>query len=270
MSNSNGFHDRTEERDERLAEGLGWFSLGLGTAQLLAPGALNRLAGLHDDAAARLAQRMVGVREVGAFVAIMADRPAPALPLWGRVAGDLMDLALLGRAWARRRESTPRLALAIANIAGVTGLDTYAAISRSKAEGRREPKPKGATVGGGPVQVKAAVTVRRPREEVERAWRAYEDGGGVVHPRFVEAPADQGTEVHAALTYEPSAGKVGEVVGKALGDDPAQKIKDELRRFKQVVETGQVVRSEANPDGTRTTSTLKERPAQPLPAESRS
>jgi uncharacterized membrane protein len=288
MSNSNEFLNSGADREERIAAGLGWFSLGLGAAQLLAPGALNRLAGIHDDGAARLAQRLVGVREVGAFAAIMADRPTPALPLWSRVGGDLMDLGLLGRAWQRKRESAPRLALTIVNIAGVTGLDTYAAIRHTEAkQSRPGSNLESKTAGGGPVQVKAAVTVRRSREEVEPAWRTFEaDGGlsgwrsdaagaedrgeGLARLRFVEAPAGQGTEVHVALSYEPTAGKVGEVLSKALGDDPAQKVKDDLRRFKQVLETGQIARSEANPDGTRTSSTLKERPAQPLPAGSRS
>lgn len=288
MSNPSESLGPSGQRDARIAEGLGWFSLGLGVAQLLAPGALNRLAGIHDDAAARVAQRFVGVREVGAFAAIMIDRPRPALPLWSRVGGDLMDLALLARAWEHKRESAPRLALTIASIAGVTGLDTYAAIRHTEAKRRREPKveDEGKTPGGGPVQVKAAVTIRKSRAEVEPAWRTFEaDGGlsgwrsdaaeaeegdGAAHLRFVEAPADQGTEVHAALSYEPTAGKVGEMLSKALGDDPAQKVKDDLRRFKQVVETGQVVRSEAKPDGTRTTTPLKERPAQPVPAGSRS
>ncbi|HST69109.1 MAG TPA: hypothetical protein VLI94_05575 [Solirubrobacterales bacterium] len=290
MSNPSESFGPSGRRDARIAEGLGWFSLGLGAAQLLAPGALNRLAGIRDDAAARLAQRFVGVREVGAFAAIMADRPRPVLPLWSRVGGDLLDLALLARAWDRKRESAPRLALTIANIAGVTGLDIYAAIRHTEAERRREPRAEGEgkAPGGGPVQVKAAVTIRKSREEVEPAWRTFEadgglsgwrsdaaeagkgDGDGVAHLRFVEAPAGQGTEVHAGLSYEPTAGKVGELLAKALGDDPAQKVKDDLRRFKQVVETGQVVRSEAKPDGTRTTTPLKERPAQPLPAGSRS
>lgn len=288
MPNPDQSLDPRAGRDERIAEGLGWFSLGLGAAQLLAPGALNRLAGIHDDAAARLAQRFVGVREVGAFAAIMIDRPRPALPLWSRVGGDLIDLALLGRAWERKRESAPRLALTIANIVAVTGLDTYAAIRHTKAERRREPEMEGKAAGGGPVQVKAAVTIRKPRAEVEQAWRSFEadgslsgwridaaeaedrSGDGVAHLRFVEAPSDQGTEVHAGLSYEPTAGKVGEMLAKALGDDPAQKVKDDLRRFKQLVETGEVVRSEANPEGTRTTTPLKERPAQPVSAGSRS
>lgn len=281
MSNPRELLGSNDERDERIAEGLGWFSLGLGVAQLLAPGALNRLAGIRDDSATRLAQRIVGTREVGAFAAIMADRPGPALPLWSRVGGDLMDLALLGRAWQRKRESAPRLVLAIAGIAGVTGLDAYAAIRHTEAERRRDPKKEGKAAGGGPVQVKAAVTVRKSRDEVEPAWRTFEadgglsgwhstataeDGGsnGAAQLRFVEAPGGQGIEVHVALSYEPTAGKVGDVLAKALGDDPAQKVKDDLRRFKQVAETGQVVRSEAKPDGTRTSTTLKERPAQPL------
>lgn len=288
MSNPSESRSSRRQRDERIAEGLGWFSLGLGSAQLLAPGALNRLAGIRDDAAARVAQRFVGLREVGAFAAIMADRPRPAVPLWSRVGGDLIDLALLGRAWERKRESAPRLALTIANIAAVTGLDAYAATRSTEADKRHEPKTEGEAAAGGPMQVKAAVTVRKSREEVESAWRTFEaDGGlsgwrsdaagaedrgedGVAHLRFVEAPAGQGTEVHAGISYERTAGKVGDVLAKALGDDPAQKIKDDLRRFKQIVETGQVVRSEANPDGTRTSTTLKERPAQPLPVGSRS
>jgi hypothetical protein len=286
MSNPNQSSGPGDGRDERIAAGLAWFSLGLGAAQLTAPGALNRLAGIRDDAAARLAQRLVGVRELGAFAAILAGRPRPALPLWSRVGGDLMDLALLGRAWEGKRESAPRLALAVANIAAVTGLDAYAAIRHTKAEGRREPKAEGKAAGGGPVQVKAAVTIRKSRAEVEPAWRSFEadgglsgwqtdaagaeDGDGAAHLRFLDAPRDQGTEVHAELSYEPTAGKVGALLAKALGDDPAQKVKDDLRRFKQVVETGQVVRSEANPDGTRTTTPFKERPAQPMPAGSRS
>ena len=283
MSNSSGLLGQGEERDERIAEALGWFSLGLGVAQLLAPGALNRLAGIADDAAARRAQRIVGIREVGAFAAIMADRPRPALPLWSRVGGDLMDLALLGHAWEDKRDSAPRLALTIAGIAGITGLDIYAALRHTEAESRHDPKTEVNAAGGGPMEVKAAVTVRKSREEVEPAWRTFESDGslsgwhsdttgdgngsgdGAAQLRFVKAPADQGTEVHVALSYEPTAGKVGEVLAKALGDDPMQTVKADLRRFKQIAETGQAVRSEAKPDGTRTSTTLKERPAQPLP-----
>lgn len=178
MSNPRGALGSDSQRDERIAEGLGWFSLGLGVAQLLAPGALNRLAGIRDDSAARSAQQIVGIREVGAFAAIMADRPRPVLPLWSRVGGDLMDLVLLGRAWRGKRESAPRLALTIGSIVGVTGLDIYAAIRHTETE-RRDRKSEGSAARGGPMQVKAAVTVRKSREEVEPAWRTFETDGGL-------------------------------------------------------------------------------------------
>jgi uncharacterized membrane protein len=216
----------------------------------------------------------------------MAYRPHPALPLWGRVGGDLMDLALLAGAWTRKRENGVRLGLTIADIAAITGIDAYASVRASQAEARQQ-ESTGREAGGGPVHVKAAVTVRKPREDTERAWRTFEADGGLsgwrtergpggdgagepaARLRFLDAPAAQGTEVHVELEYEPTAGKVGELLAKALGDDPAQKVKDDLRRFKQIVETGQVTRSEANPDGTRTISPLKQRPAQPLPSGSR-
>jgi uncharacterized membrane protein len=273
--------DRQNRNDEQLADALGWFSLGLGVTQLLTPGLLNRVAGIRDDDGARRWQRIVGVREVGAFAAIMVDRPHPALPLWSRVAGDAMDLALLAGAWARRRESGVRLGLAMANIAAIGGVDAYAALRHtSGSRGRRDAN--GEETGGGSMHAKAAVTVTRPREQVESAWRAFEADGGLegwhsapadgadgedaARLRFVPAPREQGTEVHVELGSAATANRVGEVLAKALGADPTQRVKDDLRRFKQIVETGQVVRSEAIPEGTRTK--LRQRPAQPIGSQS--
>ncbi len=48
-----------------------------------------------------------------------------------------------------------------------------------------------------------------------------------------------------------------------FGEDPEQNVKDDLRRFKQVVETGEVVRSDASPAGLSAKQQLKQRPAQP-------
>ena len=47
------------------------------------------------------------------------------------------------------------------------------------------------------------------------------------------------------------------------GDD--EQIRDDLRRFKQLLETGEVVRSEASPEGTSAVNLASQRPAQPLP-----
>src|SRR5829696_3519040 len=90
---------------------------------------------------------------------------------------------------------------------------------------------------------KAAITVYRSREEVQRLWQsseyrpAYiEDADAAV--RFVDAPGDRGTEIHVDLEQSPPGGKLGEMVQKLTGTEPLAKVNDDLRRFKQHVETG--------------------------------
>ncbi|MFG1889344.1 SRPBCC family protein [Micromonospora sp. NPDC049051] len=83
--------------------------------------------------------------------------------------------------------------------------------------------------------------------------------------RFVPAPGDRGTEVRVRLRYAPPAGALGRAVAKLFGEEPEQQVRDDLRRFKQVVETGEVVRSEGSPDGTSVRQQVMQRPAQPVP-----
>jgi uncharacterized membrane protein len=110
----------------------------------------------------------------------------------------------------------------------------------------------------------AAITVNRSLDEVQRLWRSSDwkpqriDGEASV--RFAAAPGDRGTEIYVELGEAGWGGKVGEVVGAG----PLAKAKDELRRFKQLVETGEVARSEGTPEGERVGRKLKQRPAQPL------
>src|SRR3954451_8678365 len=87
----------------------------------------------------------------------------------------------------------------------------------------------------------AAITVNRPLEEVERRWR---DAGAEATVQFKPAPGDRGTEIHAA--------------------SDAAKLKDVLRNFKALVETGEVPRSDATPEGESIERKLDQRPAQPL------
>jgi uncharacterized membrane protein len=81
---------------------------------------------------------------------------------------------------------------------------------------------------------------------------------------FRDAPGDRGTEIHVALPREAPRNKLGEVVQKVAGSASLAKVKDELYRFKQLVETGEVARSEGSPEGERAERKLKQRPAQPL------
>ena len=103
---------------------------------------------------------------------------------------------------------------------------------------------------------RAAITVNRPRAEVERLWE-----GGDHAATFKDAPGDRGTEIHVEVEDRSA---VGEIVGKVTGSDPLSEVKDNLRRFKQRVETGEVARSDGKPEGELAGRKLKQRPAQPL------
>jgi uncharacterized membrane protein len=81
--------------------------------------------------------------------------------------------------------------------------------------------------------------------------------------RFTPAPGLRGTEVHLEMEYDAPGGKLAEIAAKLLGDDPTQQVKSDLRRFKQVLETGEIARSESTPEGTGARKFTKQRPAQP-------
>jgi len=83
------------------------------------------------------------------------------------------------------------------------------------------------------------------------AWRSL-DGADVPNSgevRFLPAPGGRGTEVHVTLSYQMPGGAVGKAVAKYFGEEPSQQLDDDLRRFKQVIETGEVVRSDGAPRG---------------------
>ncbi len=81
--------------------------------------------------------------------------------------------------------------------------------------------------------------------------------------RFARAAGGRGTEVRVDLVYAPPGGALGRAVAKLLGEEPGQQIRDDLRRFKQVIETGEVVRSDGSPEGLATLPQLRQRPARP-------
>src|SRR5436305_11233554 len=85
------------QTEERIANGLGWFSIGLGLAEVLAPRELAQFIGIRDSAKTRTVLRTYGVREIGAGLGILSQR-RPAGWLWSRVAGDILDLSSLAAA----------------------------------------------------------------------------------------------------------------------------------------------------------------------------
>jgi hypothetical protein len=100
---------------------LGWLSLGVGLAELVAPRALARFLGVKGTGVLRL----YGLREVASGVGILTH--AWSAPwVWSRVAGDLLDLASLGGAL----KTSPRKAnvrLALGSVAAATAVDAFCA-----------------------------------------------------------------------------------------------------------------------------------------------
>jgi uncharacterized membrane protein len=274
--------------EERIATGLGWFSIGLGLAEVLAPKAFAKLIGAEGKHTGVI-RFLCGLREITAGIGILTTR-RPTGWVWARVAGDAMDLALLGAAFASPKSDRGRLTAATAAVVGVTALDIM--------DAQKLGADYGPTGGLGAVKT---VTINRPPEELYEFWHNFEnlprfmshlesvrvldekrshwvakaplgttvewdaeiiedrpnefiawrslegadvDNSGSV--RFNRAPADRGTEVRVELEYNPPGGALGAGVAKILGEAPEQQIKDDLYRFKQLTETGEVVYSDAS------------------------
>jgi uncharacterized membrane protein len=83
------------------------------------------------------------------------------------------------------------------------------------------------------------------------AWRSL-PGSKVAHAGaviFSDAPGGRGTEVRVELQYNPPAGPLGAVVAKLWGEEPDQQIREDLHRFKQILETGEIPTVEGQPSG---------------------
>jgi uncharacterized membrane protein len=276
---------------ERRAVGLGWFSIGLGLADLLAPRQMARLIGAdEDDATTRAVLMGVGVRELACGVGLLSQS-RPALWSWARLAGDAMDLALLGYVWSTNSVSPQQMLGAGGTVLGAAWADAQTALQLGRAQ--VDPLADG-------VLVRQAVTVQKTPEEaysffrrlenlplfmwhleavVETgdrsrwrakgplgthvewdaeivedrpgdciAWRSLPGADVANRGRVVFRPASggQGAEIHVELSYDPPAGAIGSSIAKLFGREPSQQISADLRRLKQVLETGEVLHSDAS------------------------
>lgn len=275
---------------EKVAKGLGWFSIGLGLTELIAPRAIAKIVGSRNKNQTGLI-RAYGVREIAAGVGVLSmTQRSPWL--WARVAGDILDLTSLGRV-ARSKRSNKSLAMVgIASVAGVTALDIASAAQLARrerslifarAEGNmivdRSPeecyqfwrnlenlprfmyyldtvRPTGDRtshwIAKGPVGTSIEWDSEIVSDVANRrlAWRSQE-GSDVWHTGAVDferAPGGRGTIVRVQIDYgHPFRGLEG--IGTLLGKDPEQLIRKELRRFKQVLETGEVITTEGQSSG---------------------
>jgi len=274
------------------AAGLGLLGIGLGLTELAAPAKVAGWVGARDTARARSVLRVFGVREIASGIGLLARPEAPER-MWARVAGDVLDLALLGAVlsspWSRKN----RTVAALVAIAGITAIDALVAAELAPAQNAPRLLAK-------PVQVVQSITINRTPEELYAFWRKLENlpqfmahlesvqthgqrstwrarsvagvpleweaeitrdepnesiswhslpdatlkNRGIV--RFARAPGDRGTELTVALEYSVPGGKVSAALSKLLGAEPGQQISADLRRLKQILETGEVMRSDAS------------------------
>lgn len=277
--------------DRQLTQALGWFSIGLGLVELIAPRALGRAIGVGDHPAI---MRMLGAREIASGLGMLSER-APRAWAWSRVAGDAMDLVLLGAASNSADAKPERIALAATTVLGVTALDVYSGqrLTQAQVEQPQVEVTESITVNETPqslysfwknvenlplfmqhlesvaatgertshwiAKAPAGTTIEWDAEIVEDqpnqrlGWRTL-PGSEVVHEgrvTFEPAIGGRGTIVRVELLYQPPAGKIGAYIARLFGEEPAVQIDDDLRRLKQLIETGEVATTLGQPSGRR-------------------
>jgi len=286
---SNGSRDGSaEHKYQRIANGLGWFSIGLGMAEIAAPGAIAEICGVRNDGTRRTLLRspLYGMREVAAGVGILTQA-TPRGWMWGRVAGDIMDIASLTSALASYENDRERVSGALA-VLGVTALDYICAQQLSRTANHKPQITKSIWVNKSPeeaysfwhnfdnlprfmpylesVQVfnegrsrwrakgplgkifewDARIESEQPNRLI--AWRSL-DASEVFHAAtvsFEPGPGGRGTIVAVELKYNPPAGQIGVTLAKLFGKGAGEMIREDLRKFKQLIETGEIIESDAS------------------------
>jgi uncharacterized membrane protein len=256
----------------------------------------------------------MGAREIAHGLAILS-RPRWSGPVWSRVAGDALDLTLLGSAF-RGQPATRRTALAAATLVGVGVVDTLAARRLSQEQRHGD-------FARDRLRILQSTTVNRPIEQVYAFWRDFRNmpkfmryieevkvldssrsewlasgPGGLAFSwtaevtdereaeliswhslpgssidnlgtvRFQAAPGARGTEVTLDIEYRAPAGALGRRIAWLFGKEPEQQMREDLRRFKQLMEAGEIAVSEGtglwrparpvtNPDPLRASEEVK-------------
>lgn len=276
-----------------LDQSLGWFSLGLGLTQVLAPKTVGRMIGVGDQSTV---MRMCGVREIVSGMGLLTGR-APAAFAMSRVVGDAIDLALLGAALRSPQADPARIAAAATAVAGVAAADLYASkldMRASMAEASQEvPVTVSLMINSAPeklyefwrdltnlprfmqnlesvqqldertshwvakapggvrVQWHSEIVEDQPGEFI--SWRTREDSevnhcGSV---RFERAPSGQGTIVRVEIYYGMPGGPLAAKAAKMFAASPESIVMEDLRRFKQLIETGEIATTRGQPSGAR-------------------
>lgn len=102
---------------------------------------------------------------------------------------------------------------------------------------------------GNSVEWDADILEDRENELISWASVADADVDNSGFVRFQKAPGERGTEVKVVLEYNPPGGALGAAIAKLFGEEPEQQIGDDLRRFKMLMEAGEIATTEGQPRG---------------------
>lgn len=303
-SHAGGAGDHTHEF---LARTLGWFSIGLGLTELLAPRTVARMVGLKDDH--QLLLGASGLREITMGLGILSER-RPAGWMWSRVGGDALDLALLAGALSESQGNRKRTVAAMLAVAGIAAVDCFASRHLSRMAGWTTDDGavcinKSIVIDGSPetlyqfwrdfgnlsrftehvesvtiydrqhshwvvkgpagyrVEWNAEITEDEPNRKIGWRTTSYAELDHQGSVEFTPAPGGRGTMVHVVMEYHVPAGVLGASIAKLFGSEPGQQIHSDLRRLKQIIEVGEVLRSDGSYKGK---GRLPQRSAQPAEA----
>jgi uncharacterized membrane protein len=198
----------------KLATGLGWFSIGLGAAELLAPSKVAQLVGLPVKDKRETVLRAYGWREIAAGIGILSQS-RPAGWLWARVAGDAVDLASLGSCFKAEHANRTKVTLSTAAVLGVTALDVICARQMSS-----NGEQNGASNDSN-VHITQSVTVNRSPEDLYGFWRDFSNLPKIM--RHLEDVQITGDRTSHWKTSAPG-GKTIEWDAKIVEDQPNRRI----------------------------------------------
>jgi uncharacterized membrane protein len=278
---SDGAHDQFPTR---LSTGLGLFSLALGASQLVVPRGVSRLIGVKPSMGASTVLRGLGLREIASGLGVLLQ-PRRPVPLWIRVAGDVADLGLLAFVASSKRTRRGRIVGALAAVGGVMALDVIAARRTQRSyQATNRPVIFSVTVNKPPHEVYRMFRdfSRLPEfmdylesvtelDSTRSRWVARLPIGGTVawdaeiidevrdqmiewsstgdsaiktrgRVTFTRAPGRNMTEVRVEMQLGFTGKSPSALLAKFFAKP---QIKGDLRRFKQLVETGEVLYSDA-------------------------
>ena len=274
---------------QQLANGLGWFSIGLGLAEIATPNLVANLIGVTDDSKTRKVLRFYGARELAAGFGILSQSN-PSGWVWARVAGDVLDISSLCKAMTADDNDRGKGIATAAALIGVTLADVYCA--KQLSNGADQPQSRTPAVNS----ITASIIIARDRNEIYGFWRDFEQlpqifdrldsvqtfgdrrshwrlalpigrslewdaeitddqpnsriawrslSSSAPHSgdvRFEAATGNRGTKVQVEIRPEG----LGTSLGKLFGLVPEQHVKIALHNLKQLLELGEITKSDAS------------------------